>query len=64
LHSCETPTTWSINPRAPAISVAAGKSETIRLTSHSTQFLPRKTEQSMSKRRSKKKETQIASGPF
>src|SRR5438132_6198938 len=31
-HSCETPTTSSINPSAAAISVAAGTSETIRLT--------------------------------
>src|SRR5881394_3398988 len=29
-HSCETPTTWSISPSAAAISVAAGKSETMR----------------------------------
>jgi hypothetical protein len=31
-HSCETPTTCSINPSAATISVAAGKSETIRIT--------------------------------
>src|SRR5437588_12785620 len=30
-HSCETPTTSSINPSAAAISVAAGTSETIPL---------------------------------
>src|SRR5436190_11282455 len=31
-HSCETPTTSSIKPSTPAISVAAGRSETIRIT--------------------------------
>src|SRR5262245_43661930 len=31
-HSCETPTTWFINPSPAEISVAAGKSETMRCT--------------------------------
>jgi hypothetical protein len=43
-HSCETPTSWSVNPNAAAISVAAGKSETIRSTSHSTDFIAATTE--------------------
>ena len=29
-HSCETPTSWSPRPRAYAISVAAGRKETMR----------------------------------
>src|SRR5437016_2674551 len=33
-HSCETPTTSSINPSAAAISVAAGTRDTIRLTNN------------------------------
>jgi hypothetical protein len=50
-HSWETPTTWSIKPSAAAISVAAGKSETMRVTSQSTWFfLP---EQGKSMRRGK-----------
>src|SRR5438034_10455518 len=43
-HSCETPTTWSIKPSAAAISVAAGKSETMRITSYCMRFLGAKTE--------------------
>src|SRR4249919_3564620 len=35
-HSCETPTTWSISPSAAAISVAAGRSETMRVTHNHT----------------------------
>jgi hypothetical protein len=37
-HSCETPTTCFISPSAAAISVAAGKSETIRITLYCMQF--------------------------
>jgi hypothetical protein len=44
-HSCETPTTCSINPSAAAISVAAGKSEIIRVTFHSTDVISDTTEE-------------------